>query len=289
MPTTIALATCREYPTLLTDDLPVVAGLSAAGVRAEAALWDGEADWGRYDAVLLRSVWDYYRHAAAFSAWLDRLDRLGVPCWNPTHLVRWNLDKRYLRDLEACGVATVPTLWLDRTLAPAPAEAVARILDTGWAEVVVKPTVSAGAWNTLRLGREQVAEQAEHLAALRVASGLMVQPFLPEVVSQGEHSLLFFDGVFSHAVLKRPRVGDFRVQWTHGGTQVATSPDAALIAQAGEVLAAAPSPGLYARVDGIVRDGRLVLMELEQIEPFLFLGESPGAAERFVRAVLGRL
>ncbi len=117
----------------------------------------------------------------------------------------------------------------------------------------------------------------------------MVQPFLPEIVSDGEHSLLFFDGEFSHAVLKRPKAGDFRVQGVHGGSQVAETVPASLVREARAVLEAAPSPGLYARVDGIIRDGRFVLVELEQIEPYLFLAESSGAADRLAWALRARL
>ena len=117
----------------------------------------------------------------------------------------------------------------------------------------------------------------------------MAQPFLPEVVEQGEWSLVFFRGEWSHAVVKRPREGDFRVQWTHGGRHAGVAPPAGLVEQARAALAAAPAPGLYARVDGVVRDGRFLLMELEQIEPYLFFGERPGSSDRFVEAILREL
>jgi glutathione synthase/RimK-type ligase-like ATP-grasp enzyme len=119
-----------------------------------------------------------------------------------------------------------------------------------------------------------------------LASGaLLAQPFLPEIVADGELSLLFFGGEFSHAVRKRAKPGDFRVQWTHGGTHVAEAVSRSLVDEARRVLAAAPSPGLYARVDGIVRDGRFVLMELEQIEPYLFFAQSTDGAQRFAAAI----
>ena len=285
----LAIATCREFPALYEDDHRLLPALAAAGVAAEPVVWNSGADWSRYSAVLLRSVWDYFVHAAAFSAWLDELDRRGVPCWNPTSLVRWNMDKRYLKDLAARGVPIVETLWIDRGDGVTPNEVAARILATGWPEVVVKPRISGGAWLTLRLRREEVASHAAALGEILTTGGLMAQPFLPEIVEQGEHSLLFFDGAFSHATVKWPREGDFRVQWAHGGSHVASTPSPRLVSEAREVLSAAPSVGLYARVDGIVRDGRLVLMELEQIEPYLFLAEGPGAAERFVRALVARL
>jgi glutathione synthase/RimK-type ligase-like ATP-grasp enzyme len=289
VPPKIAIATCAEYPDLVDDDRPLLGALAARGVEAAPVDWRADVAWAAYDAVLLRSVWDYYEHAGEFGAWLARLESDGVPCWNPPALVRWNLDKRYLRDLAARGVATVPTLWIDRADRPSPEAVVARILATGWPDVVLKPTISAGAWRTRRLRRERLPSHTAHVREVLVGSDLMVQPFQPEILDEGEHSLLFFDGRFSHAVLKRARADDFRVQWTHGGTQVRTTPAASLVAQARAVLDAAPSAGLYARVDGIVRDGRLILMELEQIEPYLYFAESPGSLDRFADALRSKL
>ena len=285
----IAIATCPEYAALSDDDRPIVLGLAAAGVDAEPAVWNAEVDWSRYDAVLLRSVWDYHLHALAFSAWLDLLDQRRIPCWNPTSLVRWNLDKHYLSDLAARGIPTVPTLWLEHEDRLTPEAAAARVLDTGWPDLVVKPAVSAGAWRTLRLGRDQVAGETGTFREMLAAGSVMAQPFMSEILAEGEWSLLFFGGAFSHAVIKRPRDGDFRVQWTHGGRQVPVTPPASVVAQAQEVLAAAPSAGLYARVDGVLREGRLILMELEQIEPYLYLADVPGSVDRFVQALRERL
>ena len=285
----LAIATCAAYPDLVPDDRFLVGALAAAGIPSVPVRWGAPVDWTAYRAVLLRSPWDYFEHEAAFRAWLGTLERARVPCWNPVPLVRWNLDKRYLRDLAQRGVAIVPTLWLEPSDGLSPEAAAARIASTGWPEVVVKPTVSAGAWRTLRLRRDEVAGHAEHLRTVLADGGLMVQPFLPEIVSEGEYSFLYFGGEFSHAVLKRAKPGDYRVQWTHGGTHVPATPAAALLEQAHAVLAAAPSAGLYARVDGVVRGGRLLLMELEQIEPYLFFEQGPGSMDRFVAALRARL
>ncbi len=281
----IAIATCRELPHLFEDDHPLIAALAAAGVTAEPAVWNDDVAWSDYAAVVLRSTWDYHLHVEVFRAWLDRLDRTRVPCWNPTSLVRWNLDKHYLNELAAKGVPTVPTLWIERDQA----DTVERILATGWTDVVVKPAVSAGAWKTLRLAHDEVRAHAPFLTDALGSGALMVQPFMPEIVDEGEYSLLFFDGEFSHAVLKRPKSGDFRVQWVHGGSQVPIIPSETVIAQARRALAAAPSIGLYGRVDGVLRDGRLILMELELIEPYLYLSEGPEGVGRFVRALLSHL
>jgi glutathione synthase/RimK-type ligase-like ATP-grasp enzyme len=145
--------------------------------------------------------------------------------------------------------------------------------------------VSGGAYRTRRLRADDVGAVDAHAREVGPETTLLVQPFLPEVVESGELSLLFFDGAFSHAVVKRPRTGDFRVQWSHGGTHERVRADDSLVEAARRVLAAAPAAGLYARVDGVVRDGRFLLMELEQIEPYLFLTEDPAAVDRVVDVV----
>lgn len=285
----IALATCAEFPRLCDDDQALLPALASVGFDAEIRLWRDPIEWTRYDGVLLRSTWDYFERPAEFLAWLATLERAGVRCFNEPALVGWNADKRYLRELASKGVETVPTLWFEAGPGATPAEIAARVAVEGWDDVVLKPTVSAGAWRTHRMGRAELAGAGAAIDEILDAGGLLVQPFLPEVVADGEHSLLFFDGVFSHAALKRAKPGDYRVQWTHGGTQVAESVSPSLVGQARAVLDAAPSPGLYARVDGIVRDGRFVLMELEQIEPFLFLAQAPEASLRLARALRARV
>ena len=195
----IAIATCREYPVLTDDDLPIVAGLAAAGVTAEPVVWNDDVVWTEYAAVVLRSTWDYHLHPEAFTAWLDQLDRMQVPCWNPTSLVRWNLDKHYLTELAGKGVSTVPTLWIERSSSPN--DAVGHILATGWSDLVLKPAISAGAWKTLRVSRDDVKAQTAYIGDVLAGSAILVQPFLPEIVDEGEFSFLFFGGEFSHAVL----------------------------------------------------------------------------------------
>lgn len=285
----IALATCDAFPALCDDDRALLPALAACGLEAEIRDWRAPVDWARYDAVLLRSTWDYFERPAEFLAWIAALERTGVRCFNEPALVRWNADKRYLRELAAKGVATVPTLWFEAgpgVTSPAVAD---RVAAEGWDDVVLKPAVSGGAWRTHRMRRAELSGAGAVLDEILRASALLVQPFLPEVVADGEHSLLFFDGAFSHAALKRAKPGDYRVQWTHGGTQVPETVPDALVTQARAVLDAAPSPGLYARVDGIVRDGRFVLMELEQIEPYLFFAQAPEAPGRLARALTARL
>ncbi len=290
----VALVTFAAHPELTADDQLLADALVGHGVAGHAVAWDSDADWDGYGAIVLRSCWDYHRRLPAFLGWLDRLDAAGVTVCNPVHVVRWNADKRYLRDLELLGVPVVPTWWCERS---DDATLAAVLADTGWDAVVIKPSVSASAQHTWRTSRSAAREDDARFRALRKRGTVLVQPFVSAVTDDGEWSLVFIAGVYSHAVLKRPRADDFRVQHEHGGGAVLAVPSAATIEQAEAALAAVGTffgsadraAFLYARVDGCVVDGTFVLMELELIEPALFLGEAPGAAERLATALVRKL
>ncbi|WP_375418410.1 RimK family alpha-L-glutamate ligase [uncultured Hymenobacter sp.] len=242
-------------------------------------------DWRAYDAVVLKSPWDYFDRIEEFYHWLDLLEKQGVGIWNPLAIVRWNADKRYLRDIEAAGFRIVPTRWLARGSA---FEAEELFAEFQAEKLVVKPAVSGGAKNTFALTRVQAAAQTPALTALLAAEDFLAQPFLPQIQAPGEWSLLYFGGEFSHCVLKTPKRGEFRVQLYFGSDTRAASPPPALRATA-DALVARFAPGcLYARVDGVEVEGELLLMELELIEPTLFLAYDEGAAGRY-EAALRRL
>ncbi|MEU4392234.1 hypothetical protein [Kribbella sp. NPDC023855] len=280
----IALANSADYAELHPHDLPLKAALEAAGLHPVAETWsDPSVDWSSYDAVLLRAVWDYHRRHLEFTEWLGQLDKAGVKVLNDSDLVRWNSDKRYLLELRERGVAIVPS----QVAAGACLREVVAGLDGQ--EIVIKPTVSATAHHTVRgtAGSAELSRAMEDLPE----DVYLVQPFQPEIQTEGEWSLIFFDGEFSHAVLKRPAAGDYRVQDDFGGTAEQLDPPAAVLTGSTEALAAANTrrPPVYARVDGIVSAGRYLLMELELIEPYLFLPEAPEANTRLATAVANRL
>lgn len=286
----VALATHAGLPALSDDDRLLVAALDARNVDAIPAVWsDEQVDWGRFACVVVRSCWDYHLRPAAFREWIDRLESEGVAVWNPPATIRWNADKSYLRDLAARGVPTVPTAWVEQ----GNSMSLGAILGTyGWDRAVVKPAVSASAHETWMTDRASSARDDTRFRALTARTRTLVQPFVDSIVETGEWSLVFIDGAYSHAVLKRPRTGDFRVQEEHGGSAQVLEPDARVITSARDVLAAAGSTGtdsLYARVDGCIVHDAFVLMELELIEPTLYLGTSHGAADRLADAVLERL
>lgn len=280
----LAIATSVIIPGIHPDDAHLAVSLQRLGIEPTACVWnDPTVDWSMFDAVLMRSTWDYFKHYADFRRWLDRLP---VPTINNKELLRWNSDKRYLLELAKHGIDIIPTQLLtapqlQQTLADMPAQ-----------EVVVKPTVSGTAQHTAR-GSSDDALFQQVVAQLPLEFDYLVQPYLPEVVSDGEWSLLFFDGEYSHAVIKRPATGDYRVQSEFGGTAQAIEPDATLIASAKRALTAAAAIGhadaAYARVDGVICKGRFLLMELEMIEPCLHFEGRREAAERFAGNLRRRL
>lgn len=252
--------------------------LRAAGAEVVAAPWTEFAGPAGFDLVLPLVTWGYHLRLPEWLAFLDRAEAEGWPMVNPPQLLRWNSDKAYLAELGEQGIASVPTLAVDH-LNEAALTAARSVL--GAEEVVIKPPVSAAAWGTYRLraGEPVPAEVHGHR--------MLVQPWLGAVVEEGEYSLILLGGRYSHCVAKRPKAGDFRVQPDHGGTtERAELPDGAL-ALAEAALALAPAAATYARVD-LIRgnDGALQLMELELIEPALFLHCVPEATERFAAAVL---
>ena len=286
----VALATHAGLPSLGDDDRLLMAALAARKVDASPAVWNDErVDWAGFSCVVVRSCWDYHLRPAAFHEWIHHLEQAGVAVWNPPETIRWNADKSYLRDLAARGVPTVPTAWVEQ----GDPTSLHDVLRThGWDRAVVKPAVSASAHETWTADRASSARHDARFRALTARTRTLVQPFVESVVERGEWSLVFIDGVYSHAVLKRPRAGDFRVQEEHGGSAQVLEPSAEVIASARGVLVAAGPMGtasLYARVDGCVVGDAFVLMELELIEPTLYLGTSRAAADRLADAVLERL
>ena len=257
---------------------------------ADAGLALVELDWRapleQFDGlalVLLGTAWDYQDHPAEF---LDRLEALagrGLAVCNPPEVVRWNADKRYLRELGDRGAATVPTLWhddLDR------AGVLAAMDHFGSDRVIVKRQVGAGG-----IGQESFTRAALPGEDWRMGRACMVQPFLPSVVEEGEYTLVFIDGAFSHGVLKRAGEGEYRIQSLYGGYECDYTPGAADLAAAQAVVDALPFTGLlYARIDmARLPSGQLAVMEAELIEPYLYPQQGPELGDRMARAIGARL
>lgn len=281
----ICFATCAKMPQLQADDRPVVDALERRGALVTAAPWNGPlAPFETADLVVVRSTWDYWDDPAEFGLWLERLAKLARVA-NAPRLMRWNLDKRYLLDLARRGAPLPPT-----ALAEATSSSIFDKMDElGLDEAVVKPVVSAGAFGLSRIRRDNPESVARAAAALGGAG--LVQPLIQEIATAGETSLVYFEGAFSHAVVKHPKAGDIRIQESHGGvTRPTTAPEWAI--EAGRrILALLPEPATYARVDVVLRgpdlDPPLWLMEVEVLEPSLYFLHAPAeAAEGFADALI---
>ena len=253
------------------------AALTAAGLVVEQRPWTDPGDLMGYDLILPLFAWGYQRDVSRWYALLERLEAEALPVANPVPVLRWNSDKAYLAELGAKGVAVVPTVEIatldDMALAAARAQ-------LGAQEVVIKPAISGGADGTHRIARgDAIPADAQGLRRL-------VQPLMPGILTEGECSLFFFAGKFSHAIVKRPASGDFRVQEQYGGRETPWDANEAACQLAAAALAAAPAPPVYARVD-MVNDaaGKLRIMELELIEPSLFLHHAPDKGAAFGHAV----
>lgn len=253
------------------------AALTAAGLVIEQRRWTDPGELSGYDLILPLFAWGYQRDVAGWYALLDRLERERLPVVNPVPVLRWNSDKAYLAELGAAGIAVVPTVEVaaldEAGLAAARAE-------LGSEEVVIKPAISAGADSTHRIAAG-AAIPADALGQRR-----LIQPMMQGILTAGEYSLFFFDGRFSHAIVKRPASGDFRVQEQFGGREEAWEPTEEALVLATAVLAAVPAEPTYARVD-MVGDaaGTLHIIELELIEPSLFLHHAPDKGAAFGRAI----
>ena len=278
-----AFLTLDERGDFVIDDEHAIEPLARLGWRVATLSWrQAEIPWSDFDAVVIRSTWDYWNDVPAFLDTLARIHRQ-APLANPLDLVHWNLAKTYLRDLEGKGVGIVPTLWLDDLLPTALAGHAKRL---GGDELVVKPVVGANGEDAFRLRPGDDPERLQAIAGRFRGRPCMLQPFLHAVQEEGEYSLFFFSGEYSHAILKVPAAEEFRSQEERGAEIHPVQPQADLLARGRQTLAAVTPPPLYARVD-LVRNaaGEFEVMELELIEPSLYLRTDPGAPERFARAV----
>lgn len=284
VPLRIALITCDSLPELFAEEVELPARFRARGVDVDVVSWSAPSiDWTGYDLCVIRSTWDYFERVDQFRAWLDRMERDQAPLQNSAALIRWNMDKLYLRELAERGVRTVPTRYFERGQRASIQDV---LREPGWEEAVVKPTISGGAYRTSRVRLTDAAAAQSALDALVEDVGALVQPFVSEIQTEGEWSLFYFGGRFSHAVIKVPDKADYRVQPQYGGRAHRVTPDPKMLEDAERIIQLAPEPPLYARVDGVRAGGEFLLMELEAIEPYLFLGCAPEATARYVDVII---
>jgi glutathione synthase/RimK-type ligase-like ATP-grasp enzyme len=252
--------------------------LAAAGAEVVPVVWTKPGDLSGFELILPLVAWGYHYDYERWLAFLGHAEAARLPLINPPALLRWNGDKSYLAELAGAGVPTVPTMAVEQCCDEDIEEA-RRWFEAEW--LVIKPPVSASATGTFRIGPN------DSLPAEARGCAMIIQPLIDEIATAGEFSLMLFGGEFSHAVVKRPKSGDFRVQEHLGGTTVPSPPPPGGIALARAALAAAPTRATYARVDMVPNaSGELMIMELELIEPALFLDAAPDGGAAFAGSIL---
>ncbi len=275
------------FGNILREDQLLQEALKEQGFSSIRIDWaDPDVDWSQFRYAVFRTTWNYFDHFPEFTSWLKRVEHQTRLC-NDASIIWWNLDKHYLADLEAKGVPVVPMRFIE---SGSEANLSELLRETGWEEAVIKPCVSGAARHTYRVNQENVREIERVINPLLHNEAFILQPFVRQIMETGEDSLMVFNGEFTHAVRKVAKPGDFRVQDDHGGTYHRHTPDEEQINLAEQAMEAVnPSPE-YGRVD-MVRDneGRWAVMELELIEPELWLRLHPPAAEKLARAIIKKV
>ena len=265
------------------DDDLVHAPLKALGWDVENVPWNRDTDWNMFDIVVIRSPWDYQDHFDRFVGVLEKIEASRATLLNSIDVVKWNINKNYLFELESKGVELVPTI---KHSTP-DSDAIIRAFDAlGTSELIIKPMIGANADDTFRIPR-QVNISIDEIVATFHGRECMIQPFMDQIVAEGEFSLMYFEGELSHTILKTVGSGDFRVQEEHGGGVIPIpDPEPGLVEAADKAMAALPSRPMYARVD-LVRTptNSFALMELELIEPCLYFRFDQASPARFAACI----
>jgi glutathione synthase/RimK-type ligase-like ATP-grasp enzyme len=264
------------------EDADLLNFLSKKGLNVIPVIWnDKNVDWNSFNVAIVKSPWDYHNHLSEFLNWLHELENLNVKVLNPVEIIQWNSDKKYLKDIAKKGLPVIAAEYLDKGSAFD-----SRFFDLfNTDQLVVKPCISAGAQNTLIVNKDNLNERIEEIGQLLKAEDYIVQPFVKEI-KNGEWSFLFFNSQYSHCSLKTPKKDDFRVQHYHGGTISYPTPNPLHTEQAGTYLKSLPQSTLYARVDGVIVNNSFELMELELIEPYLFLNSDKNLLENYYQALM---
>lgn len=273
-----------DSTTVESEDDKLLNFLNEKELNIEKVIWnDPRVNWENYSLAILKSPWDYFDLIEEFYSWLDFLEAKNIKLLNPIEVVRWNANKQYLQEIEAAGLKITPSFFLQNKES-VNLEHFFEKFNTN--KLIVKPCVSGGAKNTFKVTTDNVNEVNQKLNLLIQDEDFIIQPFLPEILESGEWSFIFFNGAYSHSLIKQAKPGDFRVQPAHGGSVHPQKPSEELIATAQQYVTLFAKDCLYARVDGTIVNGEFLLMELELIEPFLFLNTEPENYERYYKALV---
>lgn len=293
--TYVAILRCDKLPSFVTWDIPnmdelfeednlLIRGFEAQGIQASPVVWsDPNIDWNRFDIALIRSTWDYLDASEHFLHILSKIETSSCKLFNPLAVVRWNMNKRYLLDLEKLGVQIIPTYMAQDV----ELDTLHKLfVDKQWQTVVLKPAIGLAASNTYRIPLDQLESTLTKIRFDQPHSEYLIQPFIESVSTEGEWSFIYFNQQLSHVLLKRPAPNDYRVQGIYGGTMQRAEPQSSDLLQAASVLDKLPPAVLYARLDFVRVGGQLSVMEVELIEPIFSFNRVPESIMRLVDATM---
>ncbi len=281
---TIAILTSETQNQMKRDDLFLIEALRHTGIPSEHVVWDdNQVDWSRYQMAIIRSTWGYYEKDKypRFLQTLQNIQNRGIHLLNPFSTVLWNSSKNYLKDLAKEGIRIVDTLWIKGKDLPHLSDLLEK---KGWKDCVIKPLISGGGYQTVRFNNQDLSKLQS--VFMDAEQPLMVQPFMEKIVTEGEWAFIFFGDEYSHCVLKKPAPQNFLVQKKYGGTIETPKPQSWMIDEAYKILKSAKQKDLlYARIDVLSQDHSLVVMEVEMIEPVLYLEYGPGVGQKLAAKI----
>ncbi len=278
----IGFITYKDLPFLLPSEKEFAAFAKKYGINIEPVIWTAENSFIQFDFIIIRTCWDYFLQVNKFLNWLDNIEKDNIIVWNPINVIRKNMHKFYLKEIKSQGTEIIPTIFINKKSSVNLEEEIEK---NKWDKAVIKPAISGGAYNThlIKPGSDGINQNI--IDEMLKENDVLLQKYSAKINSEGEWSMIFFNKIYSHSVLKKPSKDDYRVQAIHGGKYLHAEPPEYLIKQAGSLLNKMDDKLLYARVDGIDNKGLLQVMELELIEPELFL-ETDNAKRNFLEAIL---
>jgi len=283
-----AFLTMDDLKGYVSDDVLTITHLHNAGWTVEMVSWRKNYNWSQFDVVVIRTTWDYQNDPDTFLSVLESIDSSGTRLENSLELVRWNMQKTYLHDIASKGTCIAPTLWQEQGVDTKKVESFFDQLDSD--EIIIKPIIGASAGHAFRLHQSQSNAKIPVLEKIFERRAYMVQPFMPNIIKEGEFSLIYFEGVLSHTILKTPRMNDFRVQEEHGGDIRPATAEPELLHISQHVIDSLSHIPLYARADFVrTEQNTFALMELELIEPSLYFRMDADSPMRFAHALTTRV
>ena len=279
----IAILTCEKLPNLLETDQKIISELAKHKIAAKAVIWDNKnINWKDFDLLIFRSTWDYFEKQTEFDIWLEEIKKLKIPTLNSLETISKNKHKFYLQEIQKQGFKIIPTVFIEKTNSLD----IKKIIPPHWKMAVIKPAYSGGSYQTQLFKISEIDKVNQLYLPLAAEKELLLQEFMPEIETLGETSFIFFNKKFSHAVNKKPVTGEFRIQVQFGGKYTLVSPSEILVQKAQDIVNTFSEDLLYARVDGIIIENELYLMEIECLEPDLYFNLAEGSLDKFVNSIL---